>query len=116
MTSTALAAADDGDDRRSEPELVEVAASAVLVPVDQKGDDQLIDDPTVDVDGKVGDRPATRPPAAPRPVLPSWVKSWPAFVDAAIWWLRHPWHVTAFHGIRLPLYWLRLLARAPFGV
>ena len=32
------------------------------------------------------------------------------------WWLRHAGHVGAFHGIRLPLYWLRLVGRAPVGL
>jgi S-DNA-T family DNA segregation ATPase FtsK/SpoIIIE len=126
---------DDGDDRRDEPELVDVEPSAVIVPLDQAraarhreqspADNQLGDDQAVDedrpgrlapVDAQVDELPGPRPPAAPRPVLPSWVKSWPAFVDAASWWVRHAWHVTAFHGIRLPLYWLRLIGRSPFGL
>src|SRR4051794_4219792 len=101
---------DDGDDRRPEPELidtVEVEPSAVVVPLDQaraarqrerSGADQLDGEDQADgdrpaklalVDGQVDASPAPRPPAAPRPVLPAWVKSWPAFVDAASWWLRH---------------------------
>ncbi|GAA3636297.1 hypothetical protein [Microlunatus ginsengisoli] len=129
---------DDGnDERRDEPDLVdsvEVEPSAVIVPLDQRraarqreqsASDQLNAEEQADddrparlalVDGQVDASPAPRPPAAPRPVLPSWVKSWPTFLDAASWWARHAWHVTAFHGIRLPLYWLRLVGRSPFGV
>ncbi|GAA3637027.1 FtsK/SpoIIIE domain-containing protein [Microlunatus ginsengisoli] len=125
---------DDDRDRTPEPsagELVEVPASAVLDRLDQQRGAGPVDDDAgqlvdadqdedegrpVTVDALVEELPAVRPSAAPRPVLPAWVKSWPAFLDAASWWLRHCWHVVAFHGIRLPLYWLRLVGRSPFGV
>lgn len=65
--------------------------------------------PTVDVRGRVA-------PAAPRHVLPPWLRSRAALRDAASWSAQRSAHVAAFHGLRLPLYWLRLTARAPLGL
>lgn len=49
-------------------------------------------------------------------VLPDWARSRAAVVDRAKWATRHSVHVTAFHALRLPLYWLRLVANAPRGL
>ena len=96
---------------------VEVAPSAVLAPLDHEATVEPVDqDPTAAARPTATTSSAVRPKAAPRPVLPAWVKSWPAFIDAASWWLRHTGHVVAFHGFRLPLYWLRLVGPAPFGL
>lgn len=50
-----------------------------------------------------------------RPVLPEWVKSREAFTAAARWLVTHSAHVTAFHGVRLPVYAGRVAVRAPRG-
>lgn len=58
---------------------------------------------------------ATSQPAS-RPILPPWVRSRQALADALAWSVRHHAHVLAFHGLRLPLYWLRLSAGSPVGL
>ena len=57
-----------------------------------------------------------RPPAAPRPVLPAWLRSWDTFRAAAVWAAARSAHLVAFHALRLPLYWLRLVGRSPVGL
>lgn len=90
--------------------------STDLVAVSQLGEPSEATKPTPTViDARLAITPLGRQ-AAPRPILPAWVKSWPAFRGATSWWLRHAFHVGAFHGIRLPVYWLRLMARAPVGM
>src|SRR3954451_16395364 len=112
------ARSDTGDHVDDASTTVEVSPSAVLVPLDQERGAGLVDEPARAPAGdpSIEARPGSRPTAAPRPVLPAWVKSWSAFLDAASWWLRHAGHVVAFHMIRLPLYWLRLVGRAPVGL
>lgn len=115
MTTDATGAGDlVGGDTASAT--VEVSPSAMLVPLDQD-ERQLVDEPARPpaIDPGADARTSLRPPAAPRPVLPAWATSWPAFLDASAWWLRHAGHVVAFHTIRLPLYWLRLVGRSPVG-
>jgi S-DNA-T family DNA segregation ATPase FtsK/SpoIIIE len=90
--------------------------SSDLVAVSQLGEPSKATKPTPAlIDARLAITPLGRP-AAPRPILPAWVKSWPAFLGATSWWLRHTFHVGAFHGIRLPVYWLRLMVRAPAGM
>ncbi|MFE0627769.1 cell division protein FtsK [Streptomyces sp. NPDC058864] len=50
------------------------------------------------------------------PVLPSWLRSAPAFAEAARWVIGHVFHTVAFHTVRAPLYGARLALRAPRGV
>ena len=76
--------------------------SSDLVAVSQLGEPSEATKPTPTViDARLAIPPRGRS-AAPRPILPAWVKSWSAFLDATSWWLRHTVHVGAFHGIRLP--------------
>lgn len=49
------------------------------------------------------------------PVLPSWLRKTSEFATATRWTLSYYAHVTAFHGVRGPVYALRLLGRAPRG-
>jgi S-DNA-T family DNA segregation ATPase FtsK/SpoIIIE len=77
--------------------------------------------------GEVIDAPAAPEPApregriiehrdAPRrPVLPDWLTSRQAFLATATWAAGYAGHVCAYHGVRLPLYALRLAGRAPIG-
>jgi len=49
------------------------------------------------------------------PILPSWVTD-PATAKAAVQWaVGYYAHCTAFHTVRLPLYWGQLAARSPRG-
>ncbi|WP_369370763.1 hypothetical protein AB1046_18525 [Promicromonospora sp. Populi] len=54
-------------------------------------------------------------PADRRAVLPDWLKSREAFLATARWAVGFSTHVCAYHGVRLPLYALRLAGRAPIG-
>jgi len=80
--------------------------------------------------GEVIDAPATPEPEAPAPtrgrviehrdakrraVLPNWLTSREAFLASARWAAGYAGHVCAYHGVRLPLYALRLAGRAPIG-
>ena len=67
------------------------------------------------VEGRLVD-PARRPPAPPRQIVPGWLRSRDAFWSAVTWAVRRSAHLVAFHGLRLPLYWLRLCLRAPIGL
>jgi hypothetical protein len=50
------------------------------------------------------------------PVVPTFLRNAAEFVNAARWTASYYGHVTAFHAIRLPVYALRLLTRAPRGL
>jgi S-DNA-T family DNA segregation ATPase FtsK/SpoIIIE len=50
------------------------------------------------------------------PVVPTFLRNAAEFVNAARWTASYYGHLTAFHAIRLPVYALRLLARAPRGI
>src|SRR4051794_37309346 len=50
-----------------------------------------------------------------RPILPGWVKSRTEFVGNAAWLVGFSAYGTAYHGVRLPKYLLRLAFRAPRG-
>ncbi|GAA2241449.1 FtsK/SpoIIIE domain-containing protein [Promicromonospora sukumoe] len=80
--------------------------------------------------GEVIDAPASPEPEAPAPtrgrviehrdaerraVLPDWLTSRDAFLASARWAAGYAGHVCAYHGVRLPLYALRLAGRAPIG-
>ncbi|HET9873912.1 MAG TPA: hypothetical protein VFP89_15110 [Propionibacteriaceae bacterium] len=101
------------DDGSAVIELVEASPADVLDPDsgraggadDREG--QLVDQ------GVAALGPAT---LVARPVLPAWCASRAEFVDAAGWAARHAAHVTAFHALRLPLYWCRLATRSPVGM
>ena len=88
-----------------------------LVPVDQVPT-ELAERPPVTppavVEGRV--LAARRTPAATRPILPAWLRSWDTFLAAAVWLAGRSGHLLAFHGLRLPLYWLKLVGRSPVGL
>ena len=93
------------------------ATGAKLVPVDH-GSAELVEKPPVVVPVPVEGRlveAERQPPAPPRPVLPGWLRSRDAFWSAVVWAAGRVAHLVAFHGLRLPLYWLRLCLRAPIG-
>jgi S-DNA-T family DNA segregation ATPase FtsK/SpoIIIE len=48
-------------------------------------------------------------------VPPDWLTSREAFLASATWAAGYAGHVCAYHGVRLPLYALRLAGRAPIG-
>jgi S-DNA-T family DNA segregation ATPase FtsK/SpoIIIE len=50
------------------------------------------------------------------PVVPTFLRNAAEFVNAARWTASYYGHVNAFHAIRLPVYALRLLTRAPRGL
>ncbi|WP_275001240.1 hypothetical protein [Promicromonospora iranensis] len=54
-------------------------------------------------------------PTDRREVLPDWLRSPEAFRATARWAVGYSSHVCAYHAVRLPLYALRLAARAPIG-
>lgn len=49
------------------------------------------------------------------PVVPTFLRNATEFVDAARWTLSYYAHVTGFHVLRAPVYFARLLLRAPRG-
>ncbi len=93
----------------------EDVVSALVQATESAGDESAVDGAEVGspVEGVVLAPQGSR--SVPRPVFPSWLRSRTEFVGAATWVGRHSAHVVAFHGVRLPLYWLRLSARAPLG-
>ena len=86
-----------------------------LVPVDQAG--ELVErapvEPPAVIEGRVIDGPR---PAAIRPILPTWLRDWPTFRAAVVWMAGRSAHLLGFHGLRLPLYWLKLVGRSPVGL
>ncbi|MET7983034.1 FtsK/SpoIIIE domain-containing protein [Streptomyces sp. NPDC005281] len=50
------------------------------------------------------------------PVVPTFLRNATEFATAARWTASYYGHVTAFHTVRLPVYALRLLTRAPRGL
>jgi S-DNA-T family DNA segregation ATPase FtsK/SpoIIIE len=95
-------------------------------PADAIESDDVTDDESDDVD----DAPLVRvdPPGtdrvsyadivnhgARRPVLPAWATSMQGLRAGARWVASHYVHVTAFHGVRLPVYVARLVLRSPVG-
>lgn len=70
------------------------------------------------------DRPATTTrrgagglPALPsRPVVPEWLRSRQNARAAVAWGAQYAAHSTAYHSIRVPVYWARLAARSPIGI
>ena len=71
----------------------------------------------VPVDGQVVFHPAT--PTAwggpHRQVFPDWLRDRSTVRSAAWWAVNHAWHTSAFHAVRLPVYWARLAAQSPNG-
>ncbi|MGH3811604.1 MAG: cell division protein FtsK [Pseudonocardiaceae bacterium] len=70
------------------------------------------------VEGLVVASETTPLPRAERPrrtVLPAWTRDREAVKAAVRWAVGYYAHCTAFHAVRLPLYWLRLAARSPIG-
>ncbi|MGH3814269.1 MAG: hypothetical protein ACRDUV_17765, partial [Pseudonocardiaceae bacterium] len=70
------------------------------------------------VEGLVVASETTPLPRTERPrrrVLPVWVRDREAVQAAVRWAVGYYAHCTAFHLVRLPLYWCRLAARAPVG-
>lgn len=68
------------------------------------------------VDGVVVAHPAQHRRDLPsRPVLPGWMTDRATATAAASWGIRYGAHTSAFHGLRLPLYSVRLAARSPLG-
>ncbi|MGH3815227.1 MAG: cell division protein FtsK [Pseudonocardiaceae bacterium] len=70
------------------------------------------------VEGLVVASETTPLPRAERPrrtVLPAWTRDREAAIAAVRWAVGYYAHCTAFHAVRLPLYWLRLAARSPIG-
>ncbi|MCF4122188.1 hypothetical protein L1785_14500 [Antribacter sp. KLBMP9083] len=65
-----------------------------------------------DHDGRRGPR---RGEAFERAVLPDWLTSRSALVGSTSWACRYYGKAGAFHGVRLPLYALRVAARSPWG-
>ena len=51
-----------------------------------------------------------------RPVVPPWLRDATTARQAAAWALRYAGHTTAFHTLRVPVYWARLASRSPVGV
>lgn len=49
------------------------------------------------------------------PVVPSWLRRIDAFIEATKWTASYYGHVTAFHALRAPVYFARLLLRSPRG-
>lgn len=49
------------------------------------------------------------------PVVPPWLRTPQGRRNMLRWWLRRGWHAGRFHGLRLPLYALRVAVRAPLG-
>ena len=51
-----------------------------------------------------------------RPIVPVWLRSW-RDARAAVWQVSRWWaHAVGYHAVRVPVYLLRLLGRAPAGV
>jgi S-DNA-T family DNA segregation ATPase FtsK/SpoIIIE len=94
----------------------EPTPGAELVPVDQAG--ELVERPPAAqpavVEGPVLGGP--RPPAQRQPILPAWLRSWDTFRAAVVWAVARSAHLAAFHALRLPLYWLKLVGRSPVGL
>jgi S-DNA-T family DNA segregation ATPase FtsK/SpoIIIE len=71
------------------------------------------------IDGIVVAHPVTnapRPWQLPRrPVLPTWATDPATAKAAAVWALQYAAHTTAYHALRLPLYWVRLALHSPRG-
>ncbi|MCF6525671.1 cell division protein FtsK [Streptomyces sp. JJ36] len=72
----------------------------------------LVDSPG----GSSGDSLGDRMRGKRRAVLPAWARSGAEFRKAVRWLSGHVGHVTAYHGVRLPWYGLRLAAQSPRGV
>jgi hypothetical protein len=106
----------DGPEQVDQDTAVEPSPGAELVPLDQAG--ELVERPWAEppavVEGPVLD--GRRPPAPRRPILPAWLRSWDTFCAAAVWAAARSAHLTAFHALRLPLYWLKLVGRSPVGL
>jgi S-DNA-T family DNA segregation ATPase FtsK/SpoIIIE len=51
-----------------------------------------------------------------RPVIPVWLRDPATARQAAAWGVRYAGQTTAFHTVRVPVYWARLAARSPVGV
>jgi S-DNA-T family DNA segregation ATPase FtsK/SpoIIIE len=51
-----------------------------------------------------------------RPVIPVWLRDPATARQAAAWGVRYAGQTTAFHTLRVPVYWARLAARSPVGV
>ena len=82
------------------------ATRAEVVPVAQV--------PAAVVTGPVLDGP--RSPAPARPILPTWLRDRATFRAAVSWAVGRSGHLLAFHGVRLPVYGVRLAGRAPVGL
>ncbi len=50
-----------------------------------------------------------------RPLMPGWARDRRTALLAARWAFSYAGHVTAFHGLRAPVYWARLAGRSPAG-
>ena len=75
------------------------------------------DEPLVAVDGVVVRHRPTEPrwSGQRREVVPAWLRDRETATAAARWAAQHCAHTSAFHAVRLPVYFARLLALSPFG-
>ncbi|MGO1057466.1 DUF3631 domain-containing protein [Crossiella sp. CA198] len=51
-----------------------------------------------------------------RPLIAPWLRSWETFRSTVAFTCRHYLHTAAYHALRVPLYALHLLSRAPRGL
>ncbi|MCZ4123893.1 cell division protein FtsK [Streptomyces sp. H39-S7] len=79
------------------------------------------------IEGEAVDRPQVKYPTAlaetmkakdkaRHSVIPAWLKSPEQRKQVARWAVRHYAAVTGFHAVRIPLYWAKLTAYAPYGL
>ena len=100
------------DEPDSGPQDLDLELAEVVQPVP-------VDDPSLPVktvEGKVLD---AAPGFRDQPqihVLPSWARTPKDAATAAAWAVGHYTRLVAMHGIRLPIYWVQLLSRAPVGM
>src|SRR4051794_25704094 len=113
LASSTVGDVDGADDQ----DQVVVVPGAELVPAEQADEleTRSVTPVPVTLEGPVLS-PAQRPAPANRPVLPLWLRDVDTFRAAAVWAGRRSGHLAAFHCVRLPLYWLRLVGRSPVGV
>jgi S-DNA-T family DNA segregation ATPase FtsK/SpoIIIE len=82
--------------------------------------DQADDGPRVLVDSPEAQRPARRTPegiraAQRRPIVPAWARSAGELRATLAWVAFHYAHTSVYHGVRVPKYAGRLVARTPRG-
>ncbi|MER5470866.1 FtsK/SpoIIIE domain-containing protein [Streptomyces sp. NPDC002685] len=101
-----LKLAPDADDTLAET-IIDVVANAEPRPVDLPAEQPPAGTWIAERQAYLADAP---------PVVPTFLRNAAEFVNAARWTASYYGHVTAFHAIRLPVYALRLLTRAPRGL